>query len=51
LLGATLKFHLQKEGTPLALKILNNMYVDSVLIGTDSVKKAHGIFQEAMDIF
>ena len=51
LLGTTLKFHLQKEGTPLALKILNNMYVDNVLIGTNSVKKAHGIFQEAKDIF
>jgi len=27
------------------------LYVDNVLIGTDSVKKARGIFQEAKDIF
>ena len=48
LLGATLKFHLQNEGTPLALNILNNMYFDNVLIGTDSVEEAYCIFQEAI---
>ena len=29
LLGATLKFPLKDEGSPLALNILNNMYVDN----------------------
>ena len=36
LLVATIKFHLQREGTPLALHILHNIYVDNVLIGVDS---------------
>ena len=40
LLQATLKFHLQQEGTPLALNILNNMYVDNLLIGADTVEEA-----------
>jgi len=48
LLGATLKFHLLNDCTPLAL---NNMYVDNLLIGTDSVEGACCIFQEAKDIF
>ena len=47
LLGATLKFHLQNECTPLALNILNNMYVDNVLMGTDSVEEAYCIYQKA----
>ena len=51
LLGATLKFHLQDEGTPLALNILNNMYVDNVLMGTDSVEEAYCIYQKAKIIF
>ena len=51
LLGATLKFHLQDEDTPLALNILNNMYVDNVLMGTDSVEEAYCIYQKAKIIF
>ena len=51
MLGATLKFHLLNEGTPLASSILNNMYVENLLIGTDSVEGACCIFQEAKDIF
>ena len=51
LLGATLKFHLQNEGTPLALNILNNMYVDNILMGTDSVEEANCIYQKARIIF
>ena len=50
LLGATLKFHLRKEDSPLTLNILKNMYVDNVLIGTDSVEEAC-VFGEAKDIF
>ena len=49
--GATLKFHLQNEGTPLSLNILNNMYVDNVLMGTDSVEEAYCIYQKAKVIF
>ena len=46
-----MKFHLLNEGTPLASSILNNMYVENLLIGTDSVEGACCIFQEAKDIF
>ena len=41
LLGVTLKFHLQKEGTPLALSVMNNIY-DNVLIGADNSEEANG---------
>ena len=47
LLAATIKFHLQKEGTPLALRILNNIYVDNVLVGLDSTSETSGIYEEA----
>ena len=50
-LGATLKFHLQREDSPFALNILKNMYVDNVLIDTDSVEEACCTFREAKDIF
>ena len=47
LLGATLKYHLQKERTPLALNIMSNIYVDKVLIGAKSSKQTFDIYQEA----
>ena len=46
-----MKFHLQNEGTPLALNILNNMQVDNVLIGTDSAEEAFFIFFRKQKIF
>ena len=51
LLAATIKFHLQKEESPLALHILNNIYVDNVLIGVDSVSEAYKAYLEAKIIF
>ena len=51
MLGATLKFHLQKEGTPLALSIMNNIYVDNVLIGADNSEEAYSIYQRSKKIF
>ena len=51
LLGATLKYHLQKEGTPLALNIMSNIYVDNVLLGAKSSKQAFEIYLEAKAIF
>jgi len=51
LLAATIKFHLQKEGTPLALHILHNIYVDNVLIGLESVNDIYGVYEEAKHIF
>ena len=51
LLLATIKFHLLKEGSPLALNILNNIYVDNVLFGVDSVGDACKAYYEAKTIF
>jgi len=51
LLGATLKYHLQKEGTPLALNIMNNIYVDNVLLGANSSEHAFEMYREAKGIF
>ena len=44
-MGATVKFHLQKEGTSLASHILHNIYVDNVLIGANCVSDTHGIYE------
>ena len=41
LLGGTIKFHLRKIGTPVALEINNNIYVDNVSLGANSVDEAH----------
>ena len=51
LLAATIKYHLQKEESPLATHIQNNIYVDNVLIGVKSVKEAYRAYQEAKIIF
>ena len=51
LLAATIKFHLQKEGTSLALHILHNIYVDNVLIGMDNDDDIHGVYEEAKHLF
>ena len=48
LLEGTLRFHLQNEGSAVAQKIV---YVDNVSIGTDSVKEAYQIYEEAISIF
>ena len=48
---AAIKFHLQKEGTPLALHILKNIYMDKVLIRVDSHSKIWSVYKEAKSIF
>ena len=50
LLGATLKFHLQ-QGTPLSLNIMDNIYVNNVLVGADDVREACDIYYEAKEMF
>ena len=49
-MGATIKFHLQKEGTSLALHILRNIYVDNVMIGINSISEICGVYKEAKSI-
>ena len=51
LLEGTLKFHLQNEGSLVAQRIADNIYVDNVSIGTDSVEGAYQIYKEARSIF
>ena len=51
LLGGTIKFHLKEVGTPVALTISDNIYVDNVSLGANSVKEAHKIYLESKDIF
>ena len=51
LLEATLKFLLKKEGSTIADKICDNIYVDNLCIGANSVKEAYGIYKESKDIF
>ena len=51
LLEGTLKFHLQNEGSLIAQRIADNIYVDNVSIGTDSVEGAYQIYKEARSIF
>jgi len=50
-LGGTIKFHLRKVGTPIALTISDNIYVDNVSLGANFVKEAHKIYLEPKDIF
>ena len=51
MLGGTIKFHLKEVGTPVALTISDNIYVDNVSLGANSVKEAHKIYLESKDIF
>ena len=51
LLGGTIKFHLRKVGTPLALDISNNIYVDNVSHGANSVDEVCKIYLESKEIF
>lgn len=51
LLSATIKFHLQREGTPLVLHILRYIYVDNVMMGINSISEIYGVYKEAKSIF
>ena len=51
LLGGTVKYHLKKIGTPVALQISENIYVDNVLLGAGNVEEAYGIYLESKSIF
>ena len=46
-----MKFHLQNEGSLIAQRIADSIYVDNVSIGTDSVEGAYQIYKEARSIF
>ena len=51
LLAATIKLHLQKEGTPLAAHVLSNIYVDNILLTLDLNEDYHHIYRETKLMF
>lgn len=51
LLEGTLKFHLKKEGSHTAKIICDNIYVDNVCVGANSIEEALCIYKEAKNIF
>jgi len=51
LLEGTLKFHLKNENSLVARKIVENLYVDNVIMGGRSVNEAHQLFTESRNIF
>ena len=46
-----MKFHLKKEGSAIANMIRNNIYVDNLCVGANSVDEAYSIYKEAKEIF
>ena len=51
LLEGTLRFHLKKEGSSIAQLINDNIYVDNVCVGVNSVEEGLQFYKEAKDIF
>ncbi|MCP4486958.1 MAG: hypothetical protein GY820_06515 [Gammaproteobacteria bacterium] len=51
LLESTIKYHLQTEGSPLALHIAENVYVDNVLMGSADSEQAMECYEKAKIIF
>ena len=51
LLAATVKYHLNRAGTPVAKKISDNMYVDNIITGVATTKQADEFYKEAKPLF
>ena len=51
LLGATVKFHLQKVGSPISMTIKDNIYVDNLITGVDNNQEVEGFYHETKTIF
>ncbi|CAG2195808.1 unnamed protein product [Mytilus edulis] len=51
LLAATIEHHVDMYNTPIAEKIKNNIYVDNLISGCESVPKALKFYSDAKDIF
>ncbi|KAH7710607.1 Pao retrotransposon peptidase family protein [Aphelenchoides avenae] len=51
LLAGVIQLHLESIGTPLALEMLKNCYVDNVLLTADTVNEALAKYREAKEIF
>lgn len=51
LLGATINYHLQQDGSDIANNIRYNLYVDNVVTGTSSVENAKVYYNTSKEIF
>ena len=51
LLGATIESHLESYESEVATKLKNDIYVDNVITGADSVESAIQVYREAKSIF
>ncbi|KAJ8026934.1 hypothetical protein HOLleu_31906 [Holothuria leucospilota] len=51
LLGATINYHLDKNAEEVATEIKSNVYVDSVIIGSNSTQEAVKLYKEAKELF
>ncbi|KAH7700132.1 Pao retrotransposon peptidase family protein, partial [Aphelenchoides avenae] len=51
LLAGVIKMHLEQEGTPLALEMLKNCYVDNVLLMADNVNEALQKYRDSKATF
>uniref|UniRef100_A0A914V113 Integrase catalytic domain-containing protein n=1 Tax=Plectus sambesii TaxID=2011161 RepID=A0A914V113_9BILA len=51
LLSGTLQYHLQKNGSERALSLEENIYVDNVLTGAQTVEEARQFYDETKEIF
>ena len=51
LLEGTMRFHLLKEGSHIAKVIHDNIYVDNVCVGANSIEEALHLYEEAKNIF
>ncbi|MCP4486607.1 MAG: hypothetical protein GY820_04700, partial [Gammaproteobacteria bacterium] len=51
LLAATLKYHLQNEGSEISQNILDNTYVDNVLTGAETPDEASRMYHSTKEIF
>ena len=51
LLGATITYHLQKGGSSLAKQMQQNIYVDNLITGTQTLAEAKTLYGEAKEVF
>ena len=51
ILAGTIAFHLNKEGTETARLIQENLYVDNVIYGSDTVDEAITLYTESKELF
>jgi len=51
LLAAKINFHLQQSDLPVAKKVKENIYVDNVITGDDTLSDAKDLYTEAKSLF